>query len=138
MLDEKLRYDHEEEDEDEVYIPDLGDPDELPASWTRRPRSNAGIELKWSDLEQQMFDLLLINRFNTDAHDTLEDQVDTINMLLENFDENEILRICSIALMAKQLKLTEQKDFADECQKYMMHVIRHPEDAEDPFHRNDR
>ena len=85
-----------------------------------------------------MFDLLLINRFNTDAHDTLEDQVDTINMLLENFDENEIMRICSVALMAKQLKLRENKDFGEECQKYMMHVIRHPEDSEDPFHRNDR
>lgn len=136
MLDEKLRYD--DEDEDEVYIPDLGEPDELPASWTRRPRSNAGIELKWSDLEQQMFDLLLINRFNTDAHDTLEDQVDTINMLLESFDENEIMRICSVALLAKQLKAIEGKNFADECQKYMLHVIRHPEDSEDPFHYGNR
>jgi len=136
MLDEKRRYDRDEEEEDEVYIPDLGEPDEFPANWSRSPRSNAGIELKWSDLEQQMFDLLLINRFNTDAHDTLEDQVDTISMLLENFDENEILRICSVALMAKQLKKAENKNFADECQKYMMHVIRHPEDAEDPFHRN--
>ena len=136
MLDEKLRYD--EEDEDEVYIPDLGEPDELPASWTRRPRSNAGIELKWSDLEQQMFDLLLINRFNTDAHDTLEDQVDTINLLMESFDENEIMRICSVALLAKQLKAIEGKNFADECQKYMLHVIRHPEDSEDPFHYGNR
>lgn len=136
MLDEKLRYD--DEDDDEVYIPDLGEPDELPASWTRRPRSNAGIELKWSDLEQQMFDLLLINRFNTDAHDTLEDQVDTINMLMENFDENEIMRICSVALLAKQLKAIEGKNFADECQKYMLHVIRHPEDSEDPFHYGNR
>ncbi|HCB93465.1 MAG TPA: hypothetical protein DEP57_06615 [Selenomonas sp.] len=136
MLDEKLRYD--DEDEDEVYIPDLGEPDELPASWTRRPRSNAGIELKWSDLEQQMFDLLLINRFNTDAHDTLEDQVDTINMLMESFDENEIMRICSVALLAKQLKAIEGKNFADECQKYMLHVIRHPEDSEDPFHYGNR
>ncbi|MBR6268806.1 MAG: hypothetical protein IKR28_10830 [Selenomonadaceae bacterium] len=136
MLDEKLRYD--EEDEDEVYIPDLGEPDELPASWTRRPRSNAGIELKWSDLEQQMFDLLLINRFNTDAHDTLEDQVDTINMLMESFDENEIMRICSVALLAKQLKAIEGKNFADECQKYMLHVIRNPEDSEDPFHYGNR
>ena len=136
MLDGKLRYD--DEDEDEVYIPDLGEPDELPASWTRRPRSNAGIELKWSDLEQQMFDLLLINRFNTDAHDTLEDQVDTINMLMESFDENEIMRICSVALLAKQLKAIEGKNFADECQKYMLHVIRHPEDSEDPFHYGNR
>ena len=136
MLDEKLRYD--DEDEDEVYIPDLGEPDELPASWTRRPRSNAGIELKWSDLEQQMFDLLLINRFNTDAHDTLEDQVDTINMLMESFDENEIMRICSVALLSKQLKAIEGKNFADECQKYMLHVIRHPEDSEDPFHYGNR
>ena len=126
MLDEKLRYDDEEEDE--VYIPNLKDPDDM--DWKRSPRSNAGIELEWSDLEQQMFDLLLINRFNTDAHDTLEDQVDTINMLLENFDENEIMRICSVALMAKQLKLRENKDFGEECQKYMEHVIRHPEDAE--------
>ncbi len=135
MSDEKLRYDNEE-DEDEVYIPNLGRLEEIPDDITRTPRSNAGVELKWSDLEQQMFDLLFINRFNTDAHDTLEEQVDTINMLIESFDENEIMRICSIALMAKQLKAVENKDFAEECQKYMMHVIRHPEDAEDLFHYN--
>ena len=131
MATDKIRY--EEDEDDGIYIPDLGDPDDLPGNWKidgNSPRSNAGIELNWSNLEQQMFDLLLVNRFNTDSHDTLEDQIDTVNMLLDNFDENEILRICSVAMLAKQLSATEHKIFSEECKKYTDYISKHPQDAE--------
>ena len=48
------------EDEDEVYIPEIGDDgSDFNEVHDRVPHSNAGIALGWSALEQQMFDMLL-------------------------------------------------------------------------------
>ena len=119
------------EDEDEVYIPDLGDYSEDFSLHDRTPRSNAGISLGWSALEQQMFDLLLINRFNTDAHDMLDDEAKAVIRLTETFDSHEIARICAVSLLAVQLALVEEKNFENEYQKYQEHIKEHPEDIEE-------
>ena len=119
------------EDEDEVYIPDLGDYSDEFNLHDRTPRSNAGISLEWSALEQQMFDLLLINRFNTDAHDMLDEEAKAVIRLTETFDSHEIARICSVALLAVQLALVEEKNFENEYHKYQEHIKDHPEDMEE-------
>jgi len=129
MLDEKMKFD---DNEDDVYIPDIagGDLHEWKIA-DRSPRSNAGVALEWSNLEQQIFDLLLLNRFVTDDHDTMEDQVDAIKYLLENFDLNEIVRIGAVALLAKQMEATEDKNFLDEYEKYKEHIRKNPSDADE-------
>ena len=119
------------EDEDEVYIPDLGDYSDDSILHDRTPRSNAGISLEWSALEQQMFDLLLINRFNTDAHDMLDEEARAVIRLTETFDSHEIARICSVALLAVQLAVVEEKNFENEYHKYQAHIKEHPEDMEE-------
>lgn len=119
------------EDEDEVYIPDLGDYSDGFNLHDRTPRSNAGISLEWSALEQQMFDLLLINRFNTDSHDMLEEEAQAVIRLTETFDSHEIARICSVALLAVQLAIVEEKNFENEYHKYQQHIKEHPEDIEE-------
>ena len=119
------------EDEDEVYIPDLGDYSDDFSLHDRTPRSNAGITLGWSALEQQMFDLLLINRFNTDAHDMLDEEAKAVTRLVETFESHEIARICSVALLAVQLALVEEKNFENEYHKYQDHIKEHPEDMEE-------
>ena len=117
--------------EDEVYIPDLGDYSDDFNLHDRTPRSNAGITLGWSALEQQMFDLLLINRFNTDAHDMLDEEAKAVTRLVETFDSHEIARICAVALLAVQLALVEEKNFENEYHKYQEHIKDHPEDMEE-------
>ena len=129
MLKDRRRF----EDEEEVYIPDLGvgDFSDDFNLHDRTPRSNAGISLGWSALEQQMFDLLLINRFNTDSHDMLEEEAQAVIRLTETFDSHEIARICSVALLAVQMALVEEKNFENEYHKYQQHIKDHPEDMED-------
>ena len=124
---------HKFEDEDEIYIPDLGDggfSDDFNLH-DRTPRSNAGIGLGWSALEQQIFDLLLINRFNTDSHDMLDEEVRAVTQLIETFDAHEIARVCGAAMLAVQLALIEEKNFGDEYQKYVEYIKKHPEDVEE-------
>lgn len=120
------------DDDGEDYIPDLGeDVHEDLDIHDRFPRSNAGVGLDWSKLEQQMFDFLLVNRFNTDAHDFLSDQIDAVADLVEKFDEQEIMRICSAAVLAKKLEVDEEKNFRDEVDKYLDYIKKHPADAEE-------
>ena len=117
---------HKFEDEDEIYIPDLGDggfSDDFNLH-DRTPRSNAGIGLGWSDL-------LLINRFNTDSHDMLDEEVRAVTQLIETFDAHEIARVCGAAMLAVQLALIEEKNFGDEYQKYVEYIKKHPEDVEE-------
>ncbi len=78
-----------------------------------------------------MFDLLLINRFNTDSHDMLEEEAQAVIRLTETFDSHEIARICSVALLAVQMALVEEKNFENEYHKYQQHIKDHPEDMED-------
>lgn len=121
------------EDDGEDYILDLGDNaihEEFDIH-DRYPRSNAGVGLDWSKLEQQLFDFLLVNRFNTDAHDVLSDQIDAVADLVEKFDEQEIMRICSAAMLAKRLESDESKDFSEEVEKYREYIKKHPADAEE-------
>ena len=121
------------EDDGEDYILDLGD-NEIHEEFDihdRYPRSNAGVGLDWSKLEQQLFDFLLVNRFNTDAHDVLSDQIDAVADLVEKFDEQEIMRICSAAMLAKRLESDESKDFSEEVEKYREYIKKHPADAEE-------
>ena len=127
MARERRRF----EDDEEVYIPDLGDFSDDFNLHDRTPRSNAGISLGWSALEQQMFDLLLLNRFNTDSHDMLEEEAQMVIRLTETFDSHEIARICSVALLAVQLALIEEKNFENEYHIYQEHIKEHPEDIED-------
>lgn len=130
MLKDRRKFD----DEEEVYIPDLPSLGEFSDDFNlhdRTPRSNAGISLEWSALEQQMFDMLLINRFNTDSHDMLEEEAKAVIRLTETFDSHEIARICSVALLAVQLALVEEKNFENEYRKYRQHVKEHPEDIEE-------
>ena len=120
------------EDDGEDYIPDLGaDIHEDLDIHDRYPRSNAGVGLDWSKLEQQLFDFLLVNRFNTDAHDVLSDQIDAVADLVEKFDEQEIMRICSAAMLAKRLESDEEKKFSDEVEKYFEYIKKNPADAEE-------
>ena len=120
------------EDEDEVYIPEIGDDDsDLSNVHDRVPHSNAGIVLGWSALEQQMFDMLLLNRFAADDQELLDETARTISRLVETFEAHEIARIMAVAMMSFQLAASEDKSFEDEYNKYRDYIKKHPEDLEE-------
>ena len=120
------------EDEDEVYIPELGgDDSEFDSVHDRIPHSNAGIALGWSALEQQMFDMLLLNRFAADDQELLDETARTISRLVETFEAHEIARIMAVAMMSFQLAASEDKSFEDEYNKYREYIKKHPEDLEE-------
>lgn len=124
----KSRFD----DEDEVYIPEIGDDDsDFDNVHERIPHSNAGIALGWSALEQQMFDLLLLNRFAADDQELLDETARTISRLVETFPAHEIARIMAVAMMSFQLAAAEDKSFEDEYNKYREYIKKHPEDLEE-------
>ena len=119
------------EDEEELYIPDIEEVDEEIDIHGQYPRSNAGSALDWSPLEQQMFDMLLLNRFAQYDREILDESVKSVLHLIKTFQPHEIGRIATVALMAFQLSATENKDFEEECQKYMDYIRKHPEDVEE-------
>ena len=120
------------EDEDEVYIPEIGgDDSEFDSVHDRTPHSNAGIALGWSALEQQMFDMLLLNRFAADDQELLDETARTIARLVETFEAHEIARIMAVAMMSFQLAASEDKSFEDEYNKYRDYIKKHPEDLEE-------
>lgn len=120
------------EDEDEVYIPEIGDDgSDFENVHDRVPHSNAGIALGWSALEQQMFDLLLLNRFAADDQELLDETARTISRLVETFEAHEIARIMAVAMMSFQLAASEDKSFEDEYNKYRDYIKKHPEDLEE-------
>ncbi len=119
------------EDEEELYIPDIEDVDEDIDIHGQYPRSNAGVALEWSPLEQQMFDMLLLNRFAQYDREILDEAVKSVLHLIKTFQPHEIGRIATVALLAFQLSATENKDFEEECKKYMEYIRKHPEDVED-------
>ena len=118
------------EDEDE-YIPEIGGDEEDFNVHDRIPHSNAGIALGWSALEQQMFDLLLLNRFAADDQELLDETARTISRLVETFPAHEIARIMAVAMMSFQLAAAEDKSFEDEYNKYREYIKKHPEDLEE-------
>ena len=90
------------EDEDEVYIPEIGgDDSDFDSVHDRIPHSNAGIALGWSALEQQMFDMLLLNRFAADDQELLDETARTISRLVETFEAHEIARIMAVAMIRR-------------------------------------
>ena len=120
------------EDKDEVYIPEIGDDDSaFDSVHDRVPHSNAGIALGWSALEQQMFDMLLLNRFAADDQELLDETARTISRLVETFEAHEIARIMAVAMMSFQLAASEDKSFEDEYNKYRDYIKKHPEDLEE-------
>ncbi len=119
------------DDEEELYIPDIEDVDEDIDIHGQYPRSNAGIALNWSPLEQQMFDLLLLNRFAQYDREILDEAAKSVVHLVKTFQPHEIGRIATIALMAFQLSSTENKNFEEEYQKYLEYIKKHPQDAEE-------
>ncbi len=120
------------EDEDELYIPEIGDDgSDFDNVHDRIPHSNAGIALGWSALEQQMFDLLLLNRFAADDQELLDETARTISRLVETFPAHEIARIMAVAMMTFQLAAAEDKSFEDEYNKYREYIKKHPEDLEE-------
>ena len=120
------------EDEYEVYIPEIGDDgSDFDNVHERVPHSNAGIALGWSALEQQMFDMLLLNRFAADDQELLDETARTISRLVETFEAHEIARIMSVAMMSFQLAAAEEKSFEDEYNKYRDYIKKHPEDVEE-------
>ena len=120
------------EDEDELYIPEIGDDgSDFDNVHDRIPHSNAGIALGWSALEQQMFDLLLLNRFTADDQELLDETARTISRLVETFPAHEIARIMAVAMMTFQLAAAEDKSFEDEYNKYREYIKKHPEDLEE-------
>ena len=119
------------DDDEELYIPEIEDVDEDIDIHGQYPRSNAGIALGWSPLEQQMFDMLLLNRFAQYDREILDESVKSVLHLIKTFQPHEIGRIATVALMAFQLSATENKDFEEECQKYMDYIRKHPEDVEE-------
>ena len=121
------------EDEDEVYIPEIGDDDsaDFDNVHDRVPHSNAGVALGWSALEQQMFDMLLLNRFAADDQELLDETARTISRLVETFEAHEIARILAVAMMSFQLAASEEKSFEDEYNKYRDYIKKHPEDVEE-------
>ena len=120
------------EDEDEVYIPEIGDDGSyFNEVHDRVPHSNAGIALGWSALEQQMFDMLLLNRFAADDQELLDETARTISRLVETFPAHEIARIMAVAMMSFQLAASEDKSFEDEYNKYREYIKKHPEDVEE-------
>ena len=119
------------DDEEELYIPDIEDVNEDIDLHGQYPRSNAGIALGWSPLEQQMFDMLLLNRFAQYDREILDEAAKTAVHLTKTFQPHEIGRIATIALMANQLATAENKDFEEEYQKYLDYIKKHPQDAEE-------
>ena len=119
------------EDDEEMYIPDIGDADEEIDIHGQYPRSNAGIALGWSPLEQQMFDMLLLNRFAKFDREVLDEAAKEVTHLVKTFKSHEIGRISAVSMMAFQLLEAEGKSFEEEYQKYLDHIRRHPEDAEE-------
>lgn len=119
------------EDDEELYIPDIGDTDEEIDIHGQYPRSNAGIALGWSPLEQQIFDLLLLNRFANFDREILDESAKEVAHLLKAFKSHEIARIFSVAMMSLQLSEAEGKNFDEEYQKYAEYIRKHPEDAEE-------
>lgn len=118
------------DDEEEMYIPDIGDANE-DIDYHENPHSNVGIALDWSPLEQQMFDLIFLNRVGTYERETLGEMARTVSKLIDTFKPHEVARIASVAMLAFQLKATENKNFEDELEKYFDYVKSHPEDIED-------
>ncbi|MBR5914671.1 MAG: hypothetical protein IKZ58_09990 [Selenomonadaceae bacterium] len=118
------------DDEEEMYIPDIGAVDEN-IEYHESPRSNAGIALNWSPLEQQMFDLLFLNRVGTYERDVLTEMARTVEKLVDTFKPHEVARISAVAMLAFQLKATEGKNFWDEVKSYHEYVKNHPEDIEE-------
>ena len=119
------------DDEEEMYIPDIGEVDEEIDIHGKYPRSNAGIALNWSPLEQQMFDMLLLNRFSTYDRELLDETARTVSRLVETFEAHEIARITAVAMMSFQLAAAEDKSFEDEYNKYVSYIQKHPEDIEE-------
>lgn len=126
-----MRKRHIIEDDEELYIPDIGDADEEIDIHGQYPRSNAGIALNWSPLEQQIFDLLLLNRFAKFDREVLDEAAKEVIHLVKTFKSHEIARITAIAMMSFQLSESEGKSFEEEYQKYIDHIRKHPEDAEE-------
>ena len=119
------------DDEEDMYIPDIGEVDEEIDIHGQYPRSNAGIALNWTPLEQQMFDMLLLNRFVTYDREILDETARTISRLVETFEAHEIARIMSVAMLSFQLAAAEDKSFEDEYNKYIEYIQKHPEDIEE-------
>ena len=119
------------DDEEEMYIPDIGDVDEDIDIHGQYPRSNAGIALGWTPLEQQMFDMLLLNRFSSYDRELLDETARTISRLVETFEAHEIARITAVVMMSFQLAAAEDKSFEDEYKKYVEYIQKHPEDIEE-------
>ena len=119
------------DDEEEMYIPDIGEVDEDIDIHGQYPRSNAGIALGWTPLEQQMFDMLLLNRFSSYDRELLDETARTISRLVETFEAHEIARITAVAMMSFQLAAAEDKSFEDEYKKYVEYIQKHPEDIEE-------
>lgn len=118
-------------EDEEMYIPDIGEADDNLDIHGQNRRSNAGYALNWSPLEQQMFDLLLLNRFNSYDQELLDETARTISRLVETFEAHEIARIMSVALLSFQLAASEDKSFEDEYKKYVQYIKKHPEDLEE-------
>ncbi len=119
------------EDEEDLYIPEIEDVNEDIDIHGQYPRSNAGIALGWSPLEQQMFDMINLNRFAQYDAEILAESVKTINHLVKTFQPHEIGRICAVAMMVPQLLAEENKNFEEECQNYIEYIKKHPEDVEE-------
>ena len=119
------------DDEEEIYIPEIEVDDSGFNVHDRIPHSNAGIALGWSALEQQMFDMLLLNRFAADDQELLDETARTISRLVETFEAHEIARIMAVAMMSFQLAASEDKSFEDEYNKYREYIKKHPEDLEE-------
>ncbi|MCR5833683.1 MAG: hypothetical protein K6G55_03435 [Selenomonadaceae bacterium] len=120
------------EDEEEMYLPEISDDDSDFANvHDGVPHSNAGVALGWSALEQQMFDLLLLNRFNNGDSELLDDVAKTISDLLKTYKSYDLARLMSVVMLANQLSATENKSFAEEYEKYCEYIKKHPEDIEE-------
>ena len=118
------------DEEEEMYIPDIGDADE-DIEYHESPRSNIGVALNWSPLEQQMFDFLSLYRVGTYEREVRSEMMRTVSKLMDTFKPHEIARIASVAVLAFQLKATEGKNFDEEVEKYVDYVKNHPEDIEE-------
>ena len=118
------------DDEEEMYIPDIGDADEN-IEYHESPRSNIGVALGWSPLEQQMFDFLSLYRVGTYEREMRGEMMRTVSKLIDTFKPYEIARIASVAMLAFQLKAVEDKSFDEEVEKYLEYVKNHPEDIEE-------
>lgn len=118
------------DEEEEMYIPDIGDADE-DIEYHESPRSNVGVALNWSPLEQQMFDFLSLYRVGTYEREIRNEMMRTVSKLIDTFKPHEIARIASVAILAFQLKAVEGKDFDEEVEKYIDYVKNHPEDIEE-------